>query len=567
MAAERLICVEMFGRFRVVAPDGADLTPRSTKACAVLALLATARGQTRSRAMLADTLWSGAGQGASGSLRKALTEIRAAFGPHADVLQADRANVTLDPARTKAATDEPPSPLRGAFLEGLDAKDPVFEEWLREMRQVVDTPPPPAAPRAAATAVPPPANVPALTRAGLLPPIGPRVAVLPLRAIGSDAGADTLGDFIAEQVSRSLSRSSLLSVISHLSSRSVDNTKVDVAVVRDTMGADFCASGSVVVNGSKVTHYVDLVDVNRGTVLWSHEANGTVADCLHSDGPGYGTIVGRIGQTICQEAIRHANGRQLSAIDDHALLCAGAGLIHGPRAADFKRSKSLIDEAVRRAPRSVDARAWLAKWHVLSVFNGWTDNARRDTHLAIDEAARALDIQPTDGFALTVDGFAHSNLLKRGDIAASRYAEALRNNPSQALSWLMSGVLHAFSDNAGEAVAQVDRARMLSPLDPFSYYFDSLSATAYLAAEDFPRALEFADRAIASNDRHLSSLRVRITALHFLDRRREARQAMQELKRRKPGYTVDDYRRDHPAAQSRLGQNVIEALGASGLRD
>ena len=70
---------------------------------------------------------------------------------------------------------------------------------------------------------------------------------------------------------------------------------------------------------------------------------------------------------------------------------------------------------------------------------------------------------------------------------------------------------------------RVEKALHLSPLDPFGYLYDSLASTAYLAAEDFERTLDYADRSLVKNDRHLSSLRVRICALHHLGRKAEAR--------------------------------------------
>jgi tetratricopeptide (TPR) repeat protein len=105
----------------------------------------------------------------------------------------------------------------------------------------------------------------------------------------------------------------------------------------------------------------------------------------------------------------------------------------------------------------------------------------------------------------------------------------------------------------------------LSPIDPFGYFYDSLASTAYLAAEDFEKTLELADRSLAKNDRHTSSLRVRIAALHHLGRAEEARETAANLMRRQPDFTVEAYRRSHPAADFRIGQNVIAALAASGI--
>src|SRR5438552_18994278 len=73
--------ISVIGAFRVLAPDGEDLTPRGRKARALLAILALTPTRRRSRPALQDKLWSDRGpeQGAA-SLRQTLTEIRRAFG-------------------------------------------------------------------------------------------------------------------------------------------------------------------------------------------------------------------------------------------------------------------------------------------------------------------------------------------------------------------------------------------------------------------------------------------------------------------------------------------------------
>src|SRR3954451_7746293 len=83
------ICV--IGAFRILTPDGEDLTPRGRKARALLAILALTPTRRRSRPALQDKLWSDRGpeQGAA-SLRQTLTEIRRALGDaHRDCLISD----------------------------------------------------------------------------------------------------------------------------------------------------------------------------------------------------------------------------------------------------------------------------------------------------------------------------------------------------------------------------------------------------------------------------------------------------------------------------------------------
>src|SRR5262249_20515260 len=101
--------------------------------------------------------------------------------------------------------------------------------------------------------------------------------------------------------------------------------------------------------------------------------------------------------------------------------------------------------------------------------------------------------------------------------------------------------------------------------DPFQYFYESLSATALLSAARYEEALAFTDRSLRRNDRHVSTLRTKVAALHYLDRFDESRAVAAEILNRQPDFTVDGYLRDHPAAQHEGGRKVAVALRAAGV--
>ncbi len=107
-------------------------------------------------------------------------------------------------------------PGQGLFLEGLEIRETGFQQWLAGIR----------------------ANPTQLDGLFCLSSRGdgvsilPIVAVLPFRAVGGDAADATVGDWMAEEMCRSLSRSRLLAVISHLSAREFASIGIDIAAVR-----------------------------------------------------------------------------------------------------------------------------------------------------------------------------------------------------------------------------------------------------------------------------------------------------------------------------------------------
>jgi tetratricopeptide (TPR) repeat protein len=239
--------------------------------------------------------------------------------------------------------------------------------------------------------------------------------------------------------------------------------------------------------------------------------------------------------------------------------------MHRATLRDFARSRELLEEAAARAPHVPEVHAWLAKWHVLGVTNRWSTDFGADAQRALDHTARALDLSPNNAFSLTIDGFAQNALRRNLDIAGKRYEAALDANPSEALAWLMKASLHTFRYEGAAAVEAAARARSLSPLDPFGHYYDALEAGANLSAENYERALLLAERSLQVNDRHLSTIRIKIFALNFMGRIDEARAAGADLLKRQPDFTVDAYMKIHPCADFKMGAMMENALRSAGL--
>ena len=119
--------LSLSGRFVVYGPDGDVLTPKPTKEQALLVLIATSKTGERGRAWLQDKLWSTRGpQQASSSLRQALAGLRRRLGPWKHVLETDNQSVRL----RKDLIEVLDVPTDGEFVEGLDVRDPEFEDWL-----------------------------------------------------------------------------------------------------------------------------------------------------------------------------------------------------------------------------------------------------------------------------------------------------------------------------------------------------------------------------------------------------------------------------------------------------
>ena len=539
------LVIRLYGPFDASLQDGSQIEIRSAKLQALLALLATASEGKRTRSWLQDMLWSRSGpEHGRASLRQALSALRAVFAEHFtglfsvtnDAIRLNRdAIVILGDARD------------GEFLEGMDIAEDRFEDWLREHRIAPDTPP-------------------AVRQRSLrFEQILPSVAVVPFVVTAREPHDSPLGDAVAQEITRALSRSTMISVISHLSCRNLNPRSMRLADLRSALGVDYLAWGNLRLNGDRMQIDVDFIVAATGEVRWTLSFADSVSDFLQGQSGVTAQIASQIGQSILAVSTELATTRPLPEVESHALLMSGISMMHHQSLASFSRARTQIEEVVRRAPRHSIVHAWLAKWYILNVQQGWTVDLAADMAVAHGCTTRALQLNPECSFSLAIDGFVRNNLMKRPDEADSCFDEALSIDPNNALAWLLKGTLHAFLGEGETAVACTGRARALSPLDPYAYFFDSLSATASAAAGNYAQALQLAERSLRANRRHTSTLRVRTGALQLLGRHEEARASAADLMRAEPGFTIRRYLETHPAADFRIGRDWAQALEEAGV--
>lgn len=539
--------ISLFGSCVLRRADASAEEITGAKHRALFALLVTAPLNRRSRSFLQETLWGFADyESGHQNLRRALSDLRKKIGADFDtILTVTNKEIEIDMSRVKVIGH----PSDGPFLHDLNVREPSFVTWRDSIRSD-------------------PSAVKALcfisNKRGPVR-IRPRVCALPLTVPPGDTELAIAGDWIAEEASRMMSRSSLLSVISHLSGRAMAQRFIDIVNVRDTLDVDYLMTGAMRRQGDILIADVDFTDVQTGTLLWNRHLSCPVGHFSQEAAGWLVNIVQTVGRSIAETTLHAGRQTPLPELPDHKLLIAGATAMHHPKLGDFLRARQFLDEAAARAPANPHVFAWLGKWYVLSIFKYYSTDRQRDTQKALDCTARALDLDPQSSFGLTIDGFVHGNILKNMDLAERRYSAAQEINPSESLAWLLRGSLMTFSDEGQSAIKATTMARDLSPIDPFGYYFDSLASSAHLAGGEYEKALELADRSLASNDRHISTLRTRIVALHALDRGDEAHAAAQDLMRRFPSFNLEDYRKTHPSADRKIGKLVINALSASGI--
>jgi class 3 adenylate cyclase/TolB-like protein/tetratricopeptide (TPR) repeat protein len=391
----------------------------------------------------------------------------------------------------------------------------------------------------------------------------PTLAVIPFAEHGS--GHDVVGEIIADEVIAALSKSAEVNVVSRLSTTAFRRRKASLHDLGTHLNASYVLSGAYRVAHEHVRLTAELAETASGRVVWSRELRGSVAGVVTGADAMIDRLVADASRALLARELERTQSQALQSLASCSLLIGAVGLMHRLSQSDFLRAREMLQVLVQRMPRHAVPHAWLAKWHVLRVWQSWSDDPEADRREALACGQRALDCDSHCSLALAIDGFVHTNLFKRLDIGQQRYELALQVNPNDALAWALSGALHAFKGEGRLAVKHAHHALRLSPLDPQRWFHESMAASAELAAEHYERAVALAQRSLKANRMHASTLRVLVVASWLAGRQQQAREAVAALMRVEPGITVSGWLERAPSSAYPIGQRFAQTLQAAGV--
>ena len=394
----------------------------------------------------------------------------------------------------------------------------------------------------------------------------PVLAVLPLESLVTHTGASpqVLGEAISDCLIGALARSTHVHVVSGLSSRAVAGRALPLGEMGQLLGAQFLLRGRCVGSPDGMRVWVELSDVRDERVVWTGYARARLDEFLMSNAP-LAELVAEVLAALWDHELSRARRAPIPSLEAYALLLGAVGLMHRASREDFERSLELLDHLAERQPRLATPHAWLGKWHVLKVVQGWSLTPQEDAARASEHVERALDLEPDNALALAMGALVQGYLHKSLDRAAGYCQAALTANPNESLAWLFQGILQAWREQGAQASASALQALRLSPLDPLRYFYDSLTATALLSNQEYEAAVAHARASLKANRYHASTLRTLVMAQMLGGHADEARASAKWLLEVEPQLTVDRFLQRYPGADRPHAQRYAEALREAGV--
>jgi adenylate cyclase len=308
-----------------------------------------------------------------------------------------------------------------------------------------------------------------------------------------------------------------------------------------------------------------LIDTTTGAHIWADRFDGALDDIFELQDQVASNVAGAIEPKLRQSEIERASRNPAANLTAYDLYLRALAQSYRYTEEGLAEAVVLARQALAIDPSHAPAAALVGWCRALQRIQGWGTLSADDIGEACRLARQALEAGRDDAETIWQAAWTLFFLAGEAAMAASALDRALALNPNAAHAWLFRGNIHALRNQPDAAIEALERARRLSPFDPYIFFCAAATAIAHLAARRFEQAIEWADRALHDQPRHVPAMRVKVIALAHLGRLDEARAELGRVLAIDPKLTIAGFREYAHFATPEVLELYVAGLRLAGL--
>jgi TolB-like protein len=392
----------------------------------------------------------------------------------------------------------------------------------------------------------------------------PSIAILPFRPLALPPDHAILADAIPDEIIQALSRLRWLAVTARGSSFRFRQADADLALVATALGVRYVLSGSIETRSSDLAVTLELADSSTQEVIWGDRLDAPLdgIDDLRTRIVAHLVAALEIYIPLNEaQAARHCPVERLDAWANYHL-----GLHHLYRftAADTTLAQGHFDRAVALDAGFARAHAGLSFTSFLEAFLHLGPNDNAAARAARRHAERGLELDPLDPFVNFTMGRSYW-LTHEPETALDWLGRATTLNPNYAQGFYASALTSMLIGDGPATDAGLDKALLLSPLDPLLYGFHGVRAQMLMQTNQFDAAARFADKAASTPGAHYLIAMIALAANGLAGRHNQASRWQQEVRRRNADASAAHYFGAFPTRDTASRQRIATVLAQHGF--
>jgi len=373
-------------------------------------------------------------------------------------------------------------------------------------------------------------------------PEKPSLVVLPFQNMTGDAQQEYFVDGMVEEITTAIARLPWLFVIARNSAFTYKRMPLNVKQVAQELGVRYVLEGSVRKAANRVRITGQLIDTATGAHIWADRFDGALDDIFDLQDQVASSVAGAIEPKLRQSEIERASRKPAASLTVYDLYLRALAQSYRYTEEGLAEAVVLARQALAIDPSYAPAAATVSVCRWMQRVQGWGALSADDVGEACRLARQALEAERDDAETIWQAAMTLFRLAGETAMATAALDRALTLNPNAAHAWMARGAIHASRNQPEGAIEATERARRLSPFDPYTFFCAFTVANAHFAARRFEQAAEWADRALHDQPRLASAMRLKVTALALLGHLDEACTELNRLLAIDPKVTIAGYR-------------------------
>jgi TolB-like protein/class 3 adenylate cyclase len=396
-------------------------------------------------------------------------------------------------------------------------------------------------------------------------PDKPSLAVLPFQNMTGDAEQEYFVDGMVEEITTAIARLPWLFVIARDSAFTYKGKPVDMKRVAQELGVRYLLEGSVRKAGNRVRITGQLIDTTTGAYIWAGRFDGALDDIFELQDQVASSVAGTIEPKLRRSEIERASRKPAANLTAYDLYLRALAQSYRFTDEGFAEAVVLTRQALAIDPSYAPAAALVGRCRGMQQSQGWGALSADEVAEACRLARQTLEAERDDAETISLAAWALFRLAGDAAMAAAALDRALALNPNVAHAWSARGVIHAVRNQPEAAIEAIERARRLSPFDPYTFFYAVNIAVAHLAARRFEQAVEWADRALHGQPRMVVAIRVKVVANAHLGRLDAARAELCRVFAIDPKLTIAGFREYAHFLAPEVLELYVDGLRLAGL--
>ncbi|MFT5115153.1 MAG: TolB-like protein/DNA-binding SARP family transcriptional activator [Parasphingorhabdus sp.] len=388
------------------------------------------------------------------------------------------------------------------------------------------------------------------------------IAVLPFQHLSGDPHQQFLADGITEDLVANLSHDRLFTVLDRASTIGLDTPNLDVLGIAGKLGVRYIVNGSVRKSDDRIRVTASLIDSSSGAQIWNDKYNRVYSDMFELQDEIAANIASAIIPELNHSEQLSASRKQPDNLDAWGQFHRGFWHLYKFETSDLEKAIAYFKKALDHDPGFSQAYAGLAYGQTMLV---WYDSSKQSNlSEARENALTAISFDSRDSFSYFALGHILS-MQREYQEAVAAFEKSIELNPSFGRAYFGLASVYNYWGKHSEVLSPVETAIKLSPADPHLWTFYNIKARALIGLGRYDEGEYWARKSVRqSNSTYWADLAL-IAALGFQGLHDEASRAIRDLQKKKPGYSIEQFRHSSFMLSEDYLAEAIDGLRRAGM--